>query len=77
MSAEDAGTGEGAHGEQPSEEELAREEAARSAVTVAELVERDLDDPSTPSRRGLDGRPVPGSFDVPMEEPSRERSDGR
>ena len=58
----------GLHGEEPSAEELARQDALRSSVSVAELIELDLDDPSTPSRRGADGEPEPGSFDVPLED---------
>jgi hypothetical protein len=58
----------GLGGVAPSEAELEREEEARTATTVAELIEQDLDDPATPSRRGPDGEPVPGSFDVPFED---------
>jgi hypothetical protein len=57
----------GLGGVAPSEAELEREEEARSATTVAEMVEEDLDDPATPSRRGPDGAPMEGTFDVPME----------
>ena len=65
----DQGTDPGPGEEEPSEEELAKvEEAASSEVSVAEQTERDLDDPATPSRRGADGEPVPGSFDVPLRE---------
>ncbi len=66
VTSDDPGLG----GVAPSEAELAKEEEARSATTVAELVQQDLDDPATPSRRDADGEPVPGSFDVPLEEPS-------
>jgi hypothetical protein len=75
MPAERAGTDPGLHGEEPSEEELAREEEARSEMSVAGLVEQDLDDPATPSRRTADGEPEPGSFDVPLEELSKEPPD--
>jgi hypothetical protein len=44
---------------------------------VADLVEQDLDDPTTPSRRTADGEPAPGSFDVHLEEYSSEPTDGR
>jgi hypothetical protein len=72
----DQGTDPGPGEEEPSEEELAKvEEAASSEVSVAEQTERDLDDPATPSRRGADGEPVPGSFDVPLREYSKEPTD--
>ena len=58
----------GLYGDGPSEEESAREDEARSETSVADLVEQDLDDPSTPSRRTPDGSPEPGSFDVPLED---------
>jgi hypothetical protein len=58
----------GLGGVAPSEAELEQEEEARSATTVAEMVERDLNDPATPSRRGADGAPMPGTFDVPLED---------
>ncbi len=66
----------GLHGEEPSEEELAAEEEARSETSVADLAERDLDDPATPSRRAADGEPEPGSFDVPLRERRKEPTDG-
>jgi hypothetical protein len=77
MSAEQAGIDPGRYGKEPSEEELAKEEAARSEVSVADLVEQDLDDPTTPSRRDVSGQPVPHSFDVPLEHPSSETTDAR
>ena len=77
MPVEQAGSDPGLHGEEPSEEELAREEEARSEVSVADLVEEDLDDPATPSRRTASGDPEPGSFDVSMEEFSSEPTDAR
>jgi hypothetical protein len=58
----------GLGGVAPSEAELEQEEEARSATTVAEMVERDLNDPATPSRLGADGAPMPGTFDVPLED---------
>jgi hypothetical protein len=58
----------GLHGGDPSDEELAKEDEARSETSVADLMEQDLDDPSTPSRRARDGSPRPGSFDVPLED---------
>jgi hypothetical protein len=59
----------GLGGVAPSEAELEQEEEARSATTVAEMVERDLNDPATPSRPvGADGAPMPGTFDVPLED---------
>jgi hypothetical protein len=68
-----AGADPGLHGPQPSERELAEEERIRSDLSVADLVEQDLDDPTTPSRRSADGnQPEPGSFDVPL----RERTGG-
>jgi hypothetical protein len=71
-----AGTDPGLRDEELSEEELAKvEEAASSEVSVAEQTERDLEDPATPSRRGADGEPVPGSFDVPLQEYSKEPTD--
>jgi hypothetical protein len=57
----------GLGGVAPSEAELEREEEARSATTVAEMVEEDLDDPATPSRRGPGGGPIEDTFAVPME----------
>jgi len=63
--------------QEPSAEELAREEEARSETSVADLVEQDLDDPTTPSRRTPDGDPAPGSFDVPLEDLSSESTDAR
>jgi hypothetical protein len=61
-------TDPGLHGDEPSDEELAKEDEARSETSVADLMEQDLDDPSTPSRRARDGSPRPGSFDVPLED---------
>lgn len=61
-------TDPGLYGEEPSDEELAREDEARSETSVADLVEQDLDDLSTPSHRSPDGSPEPGSFDVPLED---------
>jgi hypothetical protein len=58
----------GLGGVAPSEEELEREEEARSATTVAEMVQEDLDDPATPSRRGADGEALEGTFAVPYED---------
>jgi hypothetical protein len=58
----------GLGGVAPSKAELRREEEARTVTTVAEMVEEDLDDPATPSRRGPDGEPMWGTFDVPMED---------
>jgi hypothetical protein len=45
-------------------------------VSVADLAEQDLDDPTTPSRRTADGEPAEGSFDLPLEELSEEPNDG-
>ncbi len=53
-------------GADPSEEELAEEEDARSETFVADLVQQDLDDPATPSRRTASGDPELGSFDVEL-----------
>jgi hypothetical protein len=76
MPADQAGTDPDLRDEEPSEEELAKiEEAASSGVSVAEQTERDLDDPATPSRRGADGKPVPGSFDVPSRDYRKEPTD--
>ena len=72
-----AGPDPGLFGEEPTAEELDQEEEARGEMTVAELVERDLDDPDTPSRRNAEGAPAPGSFDVPLEDVSGEPIDGR
>jgi hypothetical protein len=62
----------GLGGVAPSEEELEREEEARSATTVAEMVQEDLDDPATPSRRGADGEALEGTFAVPYEDEEEE-----
>ena len=62
--------------EDVSEEELAKEEEARTEVTVQEMVERDLDDSSTPSRRGPSGDPEPHSFDVLVRERRKESTGG-
>jgi hypothetical protein len=62
----------GLGGVAPSEEELEREEEARSATTVAEMVEEDLDDPATPSRRSADGEALEGTFAVPYEDEEEE-----
>ena len=72
-------TGPGLAGDEqePSAEELAEQEEARSTMSVADLVQQDLDDPTTPSRRTPDGDPEPGSFDVPMEDLSSGSSDAR
>jgi hypothetical protein len=70
-------TDPGLYGDEPSEEELAKEEEVRSRTSVAELVELDLDDPTTPSRRAADGSPEPGSFDVPLEDYSSGSTDDR
>ena len=76
---QDAATDPGLAGDEQeaSAEELAREEEARSETSVADLVEQDLDDPTTPSRRTLDGDPAPGSFDVPLEDLGSESTDAR
>jgi|KBSMisStandDraft_5_1062788.scaffolds.fasta_scaffold4571135_2 hypothetical protein len=58
--------------QEPRAEELAREEEARSETSIADLVQQDLDDPTTPSHRTPDGDPEPGSFDVPLEDLSSE-----
>jgi hypothetical protein len=52
MPAEQAGTGPGPQGEEPSE---VIEEEVRPDLSVADLVKQDLDDPATPSRRTPDG----------------------
>jgi hypothetical protein len=70
MPDEQADIDPGLYDEEPSAEELAEEEAARSVVSVADMVQEHLDDPATPSRRTADGSPAPGSFDVDMETPS-------
>jgi hypothetical protein len=44
-------------------------------VSVADLAERDLDDPTTPSHRTADGEPAEGSFDLPLEELGEEPDD--
>lgn len=75
MPGEQAATDPGLHQGELSEEELAEEEEARSQISLAELVDKDLADPDTPSRRGLDGKPEPGSFDVPMEDDGGEPTD--
>lgn len=67
MPAEQADIDPGVHDKEPSLEDLAKEEAARSAKSVADMVQEDFDDPATPSRRTADGTPAPGSFDVPLE----------
>ena len=72
-----ASTDPGLDGDEPSDEELAREDQARSETSVADLVEQDLDDPTTPSRRTAEGDPEPGSFDVPLEDYSSESTDAR
>jgi hypothetical protein len=78
MPAEEAvGSDPGVYGQEPSEEELAREEEIRSQYTLAELEQLDLDDPATPSRRAADGWPEPSSVSVPLEDLSSERDDGR
>lgn len=56
----------GLGGDEPSDEELARQDALRSATRVADLFELDLDDPGTPSRRGAGGEPQPDAFHVPL-----------
>ena len=66
----------GVLGEPPTDEELAREEVARSEVSLADLVELDLDDPMTPSRRGPGSDPEPGSFEVELQPRTREGPDG-
>jgi len=68
-------TDPGLYGDEPSEEELAKEDEARSETSVADLVEQDLDDPTTTSRRTADGDPEPGSFDVPLEDYSSGATD--
>jgi hypothetical protein len=75
----DKGAGPGLAGDElePSAEELANEEEARSRTSVADLVVQDLDDPTTPSRRTPDGDPEPGSFDVPLEDLSSESTNAR
>jgi hypothetical protein len=77
MPGEQAATDPGLHEGEPSEEELAEEEEARSQISLAELVDKDLADPDTPSRRDPDGKPEPGSFDVPMEDDGAEPTDAR
>jgi hypothetical protein len=78
MPADRGDTGGGLPGEQqPTAEELSKEEKARSRTSVAELVEQDLDDPATPSRRTANGDPEAGSFDVPLEELGSEVNHGR
>jgi hypothetical protein len=62
MPAEQAGTGPGPQGEEPSE---AMEEV-RPDLSVADLVKQDLDDPATPSRRTADGV-TSDSFAVELE----------
>lgn len=73
----DARIDPGVFGEEPSQGELAKEEEARSELSVADLVERDLDDPTTPSRRTADGGIAEGSFSVALEELSGEPIDDR
>jgi hypothetical protein len=69
MSADQGATTDpGLHGVEPTEEELAKEDEARSETSVVELVEQDLDDPATPSRRTVDGGYEPGSFEVHLED---------
>ncbi len=53
VTSDDPGLG----GVAPSEEELLKEEEARSGTTVAEMVQRDREDPHTPN-----------SFEVPHED---------
>jgi hypothetical protein len=43
---------------------------------VSDLVEQDLDDTATPSRRAAGGEPQPGSFDVPLRQRRKEPTDG-
>lgn len=52
------------------------DEADEHDLCIAELAERDLDDPTTPSRRTATGEPAPGSFDVPLVERTKERTNG-
>lgn len=72
-----ATTDPGLRGGEPTEEELAKEDEARSATSVADLIEQDLDDPTTPSRRTADGGPEPGSVAVHLEDYSSESIDAR
>ena len=67
----------GRHDGEPSVEELAREDELRSTTSVADLVQQDLDDPGTPSRRAADGEPAPDSFHVPLDEYGTESTDAR
>jgi hypothetical protein len=71
-----AGPDPGLH-EEPSEEELDAEDGRRDEMTVEDMILADLRDPATPSRPGEAGGFAPGSFDVPLQERSRERTDGR
>jgi len=67
----------GLHGDEPSDEELARQDALRSTTSVADLFELDLDDPDTPSRRGVDGEPDPDAFHVPLVDYGGDPADAR
>jgi hypothetical protein len=71
-----AGADPGLRAGELSEEELAEEERVRSETSVSDLVEQDLDDTATPSRRAAGGEPQPGSFDVPLRQRRKEPTDG-
>jgi hypothetical protein len=70
MPAEEAGIDPGQHGEDLSEEEV------QPDVSVAQMAEEDVEKPGTPSRRSPDGGYAEGSFDLPLEDFSREPNDG-